>query len=523
MRRRISALAACALLSCGGNTRSTSWDTASADGDTDTDADTDTDTDADDDGYGSETEDDFLKLEPATISGHVFVANTTRSTLTRIAVPELDVLTTTVGTDPAAVMTTLDQTTAVVFNQGSNSLSLVDTETLEVVEIEIRKNLNAMVISPDDRWAIVYHDHDLAMDDDDIDGIQSHAEVSLVELATGRHVPVVVGFRPHDVRFDANGNLAAVVSDAYLALLDLNLESPVPVLIEVAENPLDAPTAEEVIINPLGTLAFVRQYGTDVLVVVDLASGEVTRLPAGSNPTDVDLTPDGTQIVVVARASNELVIYDANNPQWPGTTLALPEGEISGSLLFAPNGDLAILYTTAETAQTGHYTIWDLSDDSFEVRGLNKPISGVAVTPTGGALLVFHPAWDLADADPTGAAYGKPGLSLVDLGDFRSNQLILPAAPTAYSNADSGEVGYLLLDGFDSLSMLIYEQLLYEEIPLKSTPVHVGVLPGSNQAYVNQEHELGRLTFFDPVDPLDDTDDVLETITGFELNSGIEH
>jgi hypothetical protein len=297
----------------------------------------------------------------------------------------------------------------------------------------------------------------------------------------------------------------------------------VPVLIEVAENPLDAPTAEEVIINPLGTLAFVRQYGTDVLVVVDLASGEVTRLPAGSNPTDVDLTPDGTQIVVVARASNELVIYDANNPQWPGTTLALPEGEISGSLLFAPNGDLAILYTTAETAQTGHYTIWDLSDDSFEVRGLNKPISGVAVTPTGGALLVFHPAWDLADADPTGAAYGKPGLSLVDLGDFRSNQLILPAAPTAYSNADSGEVGYLLLDGFDSLSMLIYEQLLYEEIPLKSTPVHVGVLPGSNQAYVNQEHELGRLTFFDPVDPLDDTDDVLETITGFELNSGIEH
>jgi len=515
---------------CGGNDTSndTGWAGSFTESDTDVDADADTDTDtdgdADDDGLGSEVEDDFLKLEPATISGHVFVANASRNTLTRIAVPSLDVLTTEVGVGPASVQTTPDQSLAVVFNQEGHSLSLVDTDTLDVTEVDIRKNLNALEISPDGRWAVVYHDHDQPLDEDEVDGIQSHAEVSLVELETARHVPVVVGFRPHDVRFDPSGELAAVVSDPYLALLDLTEETPVPVLVEVAEDTLDAPPAEEVLINPAGTAAFVRQYGTDKIVAVDLSTLEISRLSAGSNPTDMDLSPDGESVVVVARNSNELVIFSADKPHGPPETLELPEDEVHGSLLFAPEGtSTAILYTTAIEAQTGHYTSWDLDTDTFAVHGLKKPLSSVSITPTGGTLLAFHPSWDLDDADPSGAAWGLPGVSLVDLSDHRSNQLILPGEPTGYANADSGEVGYLLLDGEQSLSMLMYEHLLYDQIPLKSQPVHVGVLPSSNHAFVNQEHDLGRLTFFDPGDLLDDSDDVLETITGFELNSGIEH
>ena len=65
--------------------------------------------------------------------------------------------------------------------------------------------------------------------------------------------------------------------------------------------------------------------------------------------------------------------------------------------------------------------------------------------------------------------------------------------------------------------MLNYGSLLYDEIQLKSDPVHVGVLPESRLAYINQEHELGRLSFYDP-----DAGE-LQTLTGFELNSAIEH
>ena len=71
--------------------------------------------------------------------------------------------------------------------------------------------------------------------------------------------------------------------------------------------------------------------------------------------------------------------------------------------------------------------------------------------------------------------------------------------------------------------MLDYQTLLYEEIPLKSAPVYVGVLPDLDDtdndeppAWVSQEHELGRITFYDS------DDDSIETITGFELNSEIE-
>ena len=73
------------------------------------------------------------------------------------------------------------------------------------------------------------------------------------------------------------------------------------------------------------------------------------------------------------------------------------------------------------------------------------------------------------------------------------------------------------------MTMVIFDSLLDQDIPLKSPPVHVGVLPDTHYAYVNQEHDLGRLTFYDPANPIDADDDVVKTITGFELNSATEH
>jgi hypothetical protein len=52
--------------------------------------------------------------------------------------------------------------------------------------------------------------------------------------------------------------------------------------------------------------------------------------------------------------------------------------------------------------------------------------------------------------------------------------------------------------------------------PRQQAP-HLGVLPGGNTAWVSQDHTLGRLSFYEP------STDSLDTITGFELNSEIEH
>ena len=145
----------------------------------------------------------------------------------------------------------------------------------------------------------------------------------------------------------------------------------------------------------------------------------------------------------------------------------------------------------------------------------------MSITPTGGGLVIFHSDEVSTDGDP--AYDGHHALTLVDLDDFLDNPMILPGEPTAYASSDSGEVGFYIMDGVPTLTMVAFDALLHWDIPLKSNPVHVGVLPNTNYAYVNQEHDLGRLSFLDPGEPLDPHDDELKTITGFELNSAIEH
>ena len=111
-----------------------------------------------DDGYGSEAEGDFLSLRPATTNTYVFVANPDRNTVTRISVPSLEVMTVEVGVEPSLVETSSDYTRAVTFNKGSNDISIIDAETLDVTEVTIRDNLNQMRMSPDGNWVICYHD-----------------------------------------------------------------------------------------------------------------------------------------------------------------------------------------------------------------------------------------------------------------------------------------------------------------------------------------------------------------------------
>ena len=111
-----------------------------------------------DDGLGSENESDFMSLRPATTNVYVFVANPERNTVTRIKVPELEVLTAEVGVEPLLVETSSDYTRAVTFNNGSDDISIIDSETLSVSDVSIRSNLNQMKMSPDGKWVVCYHD-----------------------------------------------------------------------------------------------------------------------------------------------------------------------------------------------------------------------------------------------------------------------------------------------------------------------------------------------------------------------------
>lgn len=499
----------------------TGYPSDEADSDTDSDTDMDTDTDGDYDDLPSENENDFLALRPAQTDIYVFVANPSHDTVSRVNVATKEVRTAPVGSMPSAVLTTPDYATAVVFNQGDDSVTILDSASLEGFEVKVRDNFNSMAMSPDGAWVVLWHSIAAEREDDPPStGLQSYNEASFVNVRTGAHVAMAVGFNPRGIQFTPDGSLAIVVSDEYLAMVELTQASLTPTLVEVADDLLDPPTAEEVLITPSGDFAFVRQRGAADILVLDLGLGTKSRVPVGLSPTDLDLTPDGEAAVVVSRGSHEIYLFDAAAPLEAPRVLTMPSTDALGSVIFDPSGRQAVIYTTATALD--RYATWDLETDEITLRPLVKPVQGMAITPTGNTLMAFHTQTDAPGASTSSPFYGEWALTLIDMETFRSNPLRLDAEPIGYANSFTGEHGYFVMDGVRALVKLRYDSLLPDLIPLKSNPVYIGVFPetpadsSEPPAWVSQEHDLGRISFYDP------DDQTLETITGFELNSLIE-
>lgn len=470
-----------------------------------------------DDGYGSESEESFLALRPATTNAYVFVANPDRNTVSRISVPSLEVLTTDVGVEPSIVETSADYTRAVTFNKGSNTISIIEAETLDVTEVEVRNNLNQMKMSPDGKWAICYHD--VTADGGGVadGGSISFNAISIVDLESGEHIEAIVGAYPHDVQFTEDASLAVIVSDDYLAAVDLTADSVMPNRIAISDDLINPPRAEEVLLDPAGRYAIVRQYAVNELVLVDFsdsASSEVSMLAVGENPTDMDVSPTGEEAIVVARGSNEIWIYDLEDPTLAPTVIPFPEEEIFGSLLLGPDNVQGFLYSTA--SDQSRIGVWDRTTEEIEVRGLVKPVSSVALSPNGETGIIFHPMAN-GDTPSTSQFYNHHALSLVDMNDFFSTSYRLTSAPKAFASTPDGNTGFYVMENQPFLEVIDYESFVPSEIRLPSIPVHLGNLPETNTVFISQEHELGRLSFFST------DDEQLRTITGFELNSAIEH
>ena len=468
-----------------------------------------------DDGYDAEVEVDEASLLPAATERYVFVANPNRNTVSRVTVADLSVVTTEVGVDPLVVRTSPDHSTAVVFNRGTDDLSIVDSASMTVRTVPVRPDFNAMLMSPDGAWVACFHDAQNRDPDDLSEGAWSFNEVSLVEVATGTHWPLVVGFNPREISFADDASRMLVVSDAYLAVVELGSDNPVPVRIPIAEDTLDPPLAEEVLITPSGRQAIVRQAGGSHLVLADLVDMTTTQLPVGDTPTDLDVTPDGLQAVAVARGSGELWVYDLADLAAEPEVLALPPAEVLGSVVMSPDNSKALLYSTASGAS--RYASWhrDRPDEPFEVHGSVKPISAVRLSPDGGVALLTHDRAN-GDVDADSVFFDEHAITMVDLDDFFANPIRMPDAPSQTAVTEDGALGFLIMDGRPDLVQLDFSSLLHDDVDLKSGAEHLGVMPGTRLVYVSQTHDLGRISFYDP------NAAALSTVTGFELNAGIE-
>ena len=467
------------------------------------------------DGLESETEDDLLALKPATTPKYVFVANPDRNTVTRIAVPSLAVITAEVGNNPTTLAISPDNKTAVSFNMDSNDLSIIDADTLEIQTIAVRAGRNEMVMSPDGAWVICYFDQDSEHAGSHSGGAQSYNDISVVNINNLAHYPMVVGANPRGVHFSADGSVAVVVSDSYLSKIDLSMDEPVPEHIQITTDLVDPPAAEEVVVAPDGKTAVVRQFGTSSLVHVDLELLSISALDVGDNPTDLDITPDGMELVAVARGSGELWVYNLANPFDNQTILDLPDEAIFGAVLLSPDNARGLLYSTASGESV--FASWERETDEVVLRDLVKPVSSVGISPTGGTAIIAHTAHNGVDVSADSPYYNRPALSLIDLDTFFSTALALPAEPKEFAHTPDGATGFFIMDDQPYLEVLDFETLIHDEVSLKSNPVHLGTLLDTDTAFISQEHHLGRISFYHPIDG------ELQTITGFELNANIEH
>jgi len=470
-----------------------------------------------------EVEEDFLALRPAQTDQYVFVANPSRNTVTRINLLDQQVRTLEVGIDPQLVLTTPDYRSAAVFNRGDNTVSLIEASSLTQQFVSIRPHMNSMTASHDAKWLALWHDADAERPDDPIPpGTQSFNEASFVNTLTGEHFAMAVGFNPREISFTSDSSLALVLADTSLAIVDMGQEQLLPEMIVISDA-LEPPEAEELAIADNGSFAFLRQFGATELIVVDLPGRGLDTVAVGENPTDLDVSPDGSTAVALSRGANQLWIYQVADPFAPARVIDLPVDPPGGfgQLVFDPRGDQAILFTNASL--TDLIGIWDLETDTVQLRRLAKPVQSMSITPTGESMLVFHTLDDADDADPFSPFSGEWAITMLDLTDYRTNPLLLPAEPIGWAQSTNGDYGYFVMDGQNYLEVLHYDTLLYDQIALPSPPVWVGVLPDLDladgnepPAWVSQEHELGRLTFFDA------DDGSTETITGFELNAEIE-
>jgi hypothetical protein len=169
------------------------------------------------------------------------------------------------------------------------------------------------------------------------------------------------------------------------------------------------------------------------------------------------------------------------------------------------------------------YATWEIATGVVTPRQLAKPIEALTVSPTGDTVLIFHSEAPGPDSDPLSPLYDSPALTMIDLNDFGTTPVKMPAPLAGYANSNNGRFGYFIMEDQPLLGVLDYAGLVADTVFLSSPAEYVGAIPDLDledgdepPAWVSQLHDLGRITFFDS------DDGAIQTITGFELNSEIE-
>ncbi|MBW2278008.1 MAG: hypothetical protein JRF63_10975 [Deltaproteobacteria bacterium] len=441
-----------------------------------------------------------------------------------------EVIATAPGTDTAVALDSINGTATVIRPTVDNDLK---------VTMATLPHLNQLVIDPTGSYAVSWFDLNKAVAQagglDFVDQIGSFQDVTVIDLTPGEEhaVDLTVGFRPREVEFDEAGTRAFVVTEDGISVIDLeqatdegpSIVPPIP----VTGDPFADPETIEVDIVSTGSYAIIREHGLAQIRVLSLDgadTGDSWVLPLPAEPSDIDLSPDGTRAYAVLRDAFALAVIDV-----PGDALA-PDGielislgdELVGSLILSRDGYTGILFTNAFLEE--RLTVIDLEQAGYPLATypLQKSIRHVQLSPDGDKALIVHAKQigDPGEATTFDEYIDRSyGYSVFDVAEGFAKLQITPVDPGSFTFPDSAPLAYLILDGGDAEGAIAEVQTIeldtgvVRSTDLGSPPSSVGVLPHAGNAFISQRHPLGRVSF------IDIASGEVRTITGFDLNSRI--
>ena len=496
-------------------------------------------------------------FEVPVATGHfIWVANPQSGRVAYVDASTLEVHTVEAGNAPTYMSPIPGNVDAViVLNVLSDDATVlsVGTAGLESRTIGgVAHGANALAVSDNGGWAIAWTDARRVKNAAANDGYQDLTVINLDRAAAKPKTIVTAGFRPVSVAFSADGRQAFAVTEDGITVVDLTDAAGPRVTknVIITDDPTENADTRDVSLTASGGLAIIRREGSAAIGIVDLATSARASVTLSGPVTDLDVTSDGKRAVAVVRNTAEVAILplDGGIPATAAITRVTITGEVVGSVVLAPGGRAALLYSNATTIE--RLTVLKLeATPSYRVVKLHAPVLSVFVAADAGnvvSAVVVHvddtpPApttgadggtstdggiagngGTAADAGTTQPAGLRPGraFSLVPLeNDLPAKIQTTDAPPDSVVLSPDGKRALLTIRDdvkkVYAVYMGLFPTLEVQRVGLASPPIAAGVVAGAGRGYVAQKHPEGRITFV----TLESGE--ARTLTGFELGSRV--
>ncbi|MEO8904760.1 MAG: hypothetical protein ABI488_20240 [Polyangiaceae bacterium] len=507
-----------------------------------------------------EQEEDLSYRAPVVSGRWVWTANPTTGKVAVVDAKSFGVRLADAGVAPTfltALPSSANTSRALVINTGSHDATLLSAGATGAVKavgpIPLSADVNAWQVSRTGKFALAWTDsHALTPDP-----TQGYQDISVVDLrgASPLATRLVVGFLPSRVFIDDAETHAYVVATSGITVIDL-VGSPAPRVLKeepVTSDPHEDASTRDVSVTPDGSYALIRHDGSNLVTLLDLATGDLSPVSLPGAITDLDLAPDAKSALAVVRGDDLPPAQSAGSagaggeggegvdgePAAAGSgssilaILPIPgifsdptvfdtvsvAGEVFGLVNIAPQGSQALLYTNA--VSNSHVTLLDtahgtahgatyLSHRTIDVHGY---VHEVFPSPDG--------AYAIASLLPTTAG-GKPGFAAIPVTSALPPRVQTTDAPVfavAQSAGSAARAVITVSDGKTNFAAYIVRmpELVVDTVKLPSRPLTnaTGLVPDAGVAYIAQEHPQGRITFINL------ETGVPRTITGFEISAKV--